>query len=188
MVGRLDQAQQDAFHVFADVTGLGKRGSVNDAERHIQQAGQGPGDLGLAATGGPDQQDVGLVKFEAVFAVLAGHQLLVVVEDRHRHRPLSLVLANDVAVEEFEDLLRRGRGRNGRRRFPTTPVVGYRVVADFHALIADVDVAGAGDQPPHLVLGFAAERAAEDGWSLTNWHALQPLLSTDPTVSRPRCA
>ena len=47
-VGRLDQAQQDVLDVLTDVAGLGQRGRVGDAERHVQDPGQGLGQERLA--------------------------------------------------------------------------------------------------------------------------------------------
>ena len=46
------------------VAGLGERGGVADGERHVEHAGQGAGQRGLAAAGGADQQDVRLVDLD----------------------------------------------------------------------------------------------------------------------------
>ena len=45
---------------LADVAGLGQGRGVGDRERNVEQARQGLRQQGLAAAGGPDQQDVGL--------------------------------------------------------------------------------------------------------------------------------
>ena len=51
VVGGLDQLEQDVLDVLADVAGLGERGGVGDGERHVEHAGQGLGQQGLAAAG-----------------------------------------------------------------------------------------------------------------------------------------
>ncbi len=38
-IGRLDEPQQDVLDVLTDVAGLGQRGGVGDAERHVQDLG-----------------------------------------------------------------------------------------------------------------------------------------------------
>ena len=60
VVGGLDQLEQDVLDVLADVAGLGERGGVGDRERHVEHPGQGLGEVGLAAAGRADHQDVGL--------------------------------------------------------------------------------------------------------------------------------
>ena len=57
-VGLLQQPQQDVLHVFTHIASFGEGGGVSDGEGHIQHFGQGLGQQGLAATRGPDQQDV----------------------------------------------------------------------------------------------------------------------------------
>ena len=65
-VGGLDQLEQDVLDVLADVAGLGQRGGVGDRERDVQHLGQRLGQIGLAAAGRADQQDVGLAELDAV--------------------------------------------------------------------------------------------------------------------------
>ena len=60
VVGGLDQLEQDVLDVLTDVAGLGQRGGVGDRERDVEHPGQGLGEVGLAAAGRADQQDVGL--------------------------------------------------------------------------------------------------------------------------------
>ncbi len=62
-IGGLEQAEDDVFHVLADVAGLGERGGIDDAERHVEHPGQRAGEQGLAGTGRAEQQDVGLLDF-----------------------------------------------------------------------------------------------------------------------------
>ena len=64
-VGGLDQLEQDVLDVLADVAGLGQRRGVGDGERHVEQAGQRLGEVGLAAAGGAEQQDVRLRQLDS---------------------------------------------------------------------------------------------------------------------------
>ena len=117
VVGRLDQLEQDVLDVLTDVAGLGQRGGVGDRERDVQHPGQRLGEVGLAAAGRADQQDVRLGQLDGLVlgvpagarAALAVADPLVVVVDRHRERLLGLVLADDVRVEELVDLPRLGQ-------------------------------------------------------------------------------
>ena len=59
-VGGLDQLEEDVLDVLADVAGLGERRGVGDGERHVEQPGERLREVGLAAPGGAEQQDVGL--------------------------------------------------------------------------------------------------------------------------------
>ena len=51
-VGGLQQAEDDVFHILADVSGLGERGGINDTERHVKDAGEGAGEQGFPGAGG----------------------------------------------------------------------------------------------------------------------------------------
>src|SRR5262249_52806052 len=84
---------------------------------------------------------------------------LVVVVDGHGQDPLGVVLADDVVVQELEDLTRLGQlveaqlGGLGQLLLDD-------LVAQVDALVADVH-AGPGDQLLDLLLGLAAEAALE---------------------------
>ena len=65
VVGGLDQLEQDVLDVLADVAGLGERGGVGDRERDVEHPGQRLREVGLAAAGRADQQDVGLGQLDA---------------------------------------------------------------------------------------------------------------------------
>ena len=60
VVGGLDQLEEDVLDVLTDVAGLGQRGGVGDRERDVEHPGQRLGEVGLAAAGRADHQDVGL--------------------------------------------------------------------------------------------------------------------------------
>ena len=54
----LDQVAHDALDVAADIADLGELGRLDLEERRLGEPGQAAGDLGLAAAGGADHQDV----------------------------------------------------------------------------------------------------------------------------------
>ena len=101
----LDQVARDAFDVAADIADLGELGRLHLQERRLRQLRQPARDLGLAAAGGADHQDV-------LGDDLLAHrlrQLLAApaVAQRDRDRALGVVLADDEAVEFGDDLARR---------------------------------------------------------------------------------
>src|SRR4029078_4690450 len=65
-VGRLDQPQQDVLDVLTDIAGLGERGGIGDAERHVEDARQRLREQRLARARGPDEQDVRLLELDLV--------------------------------------------------------------------------------------------------------------------------
>ena len=155
-VGRLDQLEQDVLDVLADVARLGERGRIGDGEGDVEDARQRLGQQRLAAAGRAEQQDVRLLQLD--LGVLGAHlDALVVVVDRHRQRPLRLLLADDVVVEDAVDLLRLGQVLEielGRDR----ELFVDDLVAEVDALVADVD-ARTSDEFLDLPLGLSAEAA-----------------------------
>ena len=109
---------------------------------------------------GPSKQDVRLRELDVGVAVGAGLHPLVVVVDRDREDLLGLLLADDVVVQEVEDLPGLGQlveadlGRLGELLFDD-------VVAELDALVADVD-AWTGDQLLDLLLRLPAEAALDE--------------------------
>jgi hypothetical protein len=71
VVGGLDELEEDVLDVLADVAGLGQRRRVGDGERDVEHLGEGLGEVGLAAAGRADQQDVGLGDVDVVLVLLA---------------------------------------------------------------------------------------------------------------------
>ncbi len=110
VVGSLDELEEDVLDVLAHVTGLGESGGVGNGERNVEHAGQGLGQKGLAAPGGPQQQDVGLGQLDVVVvgAVAAGLHSLVVVVHGHRQDLFGVLLPDHVVVQELVDLPRLG--------------------------------------------------------------------------------
>ena len=152
-VRRADQAQQDVFHVLADVAGLGDGRRVGNAEGHVEDARERPRQQRLAAARRAQHQDVALVDLDAV-VVLLPHQArldaLVVVVNGDGEDLLHALLADDELVEPGLDLVRLGHLQARRRRRLGRAGLGVRTpdhrVADVHALVADVQVAGPGDE------------------------------------------
>ena len=122
-VGGLDELEEDVLDVLADVAGFGERRGVGDGERHVQLARQRLGEVGLAAPGGAEQQDVRLGQFDLVAPADRGGLVLVldppvVVVHRDREDLLGVFLADHVVVEERPDLARDWAGcRRSARPF-----------------------------------------------------------------------
>ena len=99
------------FHVPPDVADLGELGRLDLEERRLGEPGQAPRDLGLAAPGRADGQDVlrqhllaqGLVELLAPPPVA----------QRDRDRALGRILADDEPIELGNDLSGRQRGHDG---------------------------------------------------------------------------
>ena len=152
---RLQQLQDDVFHILAHITGFGQRGRIGHGEGHVQNARQRLRQQGLAAAGGADQQDVGLRQFDIGLRGMV--QPLVVVVHRHRQHALGVDLADHIIVQHLADS--RGVG---------TPSVDFRpgglrlfaddVHAQLDAFVAD-EHRRPRDQLAHLMLALAAERA-----------------------------
>ena len=99
----LDQVAADLLDVAADIADLGELGRLDLDERRVGQLRQPPADLGLAAAGGADHQDV----LGRHFLAKLGAQLLAppAVAKRDRDRALGVVLADDMLVERGDDRL-----------------------------------------------------------------------------------
>ena len=161
-VGGLDELEKDVLHVLADIPRLGQSRGIDDGEGDVEEAGQGSGQVSLTGSGGPQQQDVGLAQLQAVplgHGALLDLDALVVVVDRHAHGALGSLLADDVLVEEVEDLLGLGQlERNSGAR--VAQLLVDDLIAQLDALVADVDT-GPGDELLDLLLALAAEGALE---------------------------
>src|SRR5690606_35718811 len=159
VVALLQQLLDDVLDVLADVARLGEGGGVGDGERHVEQPRQRLRQQRLAGAGRADQQDVGLAQLDVVVAHAAFHALVVVVH-RHRQRLLGALLANDVLVEDLEDLARLGQVAAGGVRL-LLQLLADDVVAQLDAFVTD-EHARARDQLADLVLALAAEGAVQD--------------------------
>ena len=71
-VRRLEQLEEDVFHVLAHVARLGKAGCVRNGKRDVEHARQSLRQVGLTGTGGTKQQNVGLSNlYVLIFDLLA---------------------------------------------------------------------------------------------------------------------
>ena len=111
----LDQVAGDLLDVAADIADLGELGRLDLDERRVGELGQPPADLGLAAAGRADHQDV---LGRHLVAQLVGQPLAApAVAQRHRDRALGVVLADDMRVERGDHRLGGKRVVHGRSAF-----------------------------------------------------------------------
>ena len=103
----LHEIAHDALHVAADIADLGELRCLDLQKGGLRQAGEAPRDLGLAAAGRPNHQDV----FRQHLLAEALVQLLPApaVAQGDSNRPLCRILADDETVELGDDLS-RGQG------------------------------------------------------------------------------
>ena len=107
VISSLDKSEQYVLNVLADVACLGKRRSVRNGERHIQQLRQGLCQHGLTNAGRSEKKYVTLLKFHLVVGILIIKECtLVVVVNGHAEDLLSLLLSDDVLVKILLDILR----------------------------------------------------------------------------------
>ena len=155
--GRLQKLEYDVFHIFPDIARFGQRGRVGHGERHIQNAGQGLRQQGLAAAGRADQQDVRLRQLDIRLRRMV--QPFVVVVNRDRQHPLGVDLADHVIVQHLADFAR------GRHAIAGLQTGGLRLFADdvhaqFDAFVTD-EYCRTRNQLAYLMLAFATERAVK---------------------------
>ena len=104
----LDQVADDLLDIAADIADLGELGRLDLEERRLREPRQAAGDLGLAAAGRADHQDV---LRQHLLAQLGGELLAPpAVAQRDGDGALGVVLADDEAVELGDDLARAERG------------------------------------------------------------------------------
>ena len=80
-IRRLQQPQQDIFHIFADIACFRQCSGVGDGKRYPQHLGQRLRQHGLSHAGGAQQQDIALAQLYIV-CIPAANPLVVVV---YRH-------------------------------------------------------------------------------------------------------
>ena len=116
--GGFHQVACDLLDVSADVAHFGELGRLDFQERRVGELGQAPRDLGLAAAGGSDHQDVlGQNLFAQSFRQL---EATPAVAQRDGDRTLGVLLADDVLVEFGDDLTRRKIIAHGNQSFSMT--------------------------------------------------------------------
>ena len=173
VVGRLEQLEDDVFHILTDIPRLGQRGRVGHRERNVENPRQCLRQQGLAGAGRPAQQDVRFRQLDVIVLRRVTESLVVVVH-RDGQDALGLVLANHIIVEDRPDFL-------GRRH----PILGLHqgglalltddVHAEFDAFIAD-EYSRTGNPLPDLVLALTAETAVQGvagiAPGLGGWHVV----------------
>ena len=158
VVRRLDEAEENVFHVFPYIAGFRKGGGVGDGKGHIQETGQGLGKECLAAAGGPQHDDVGFLQLHIIVFPFVFNALIVVVHS-HGQCHFRIVLFDDILVHVFLDFFRRRQLEMGRCLFLVClQLFPEDIGAHFDAFVADID-AGAGNQFFHFIPGAAAEAA-----------------------------
>ncbi len=128
----LDQVAGDLLDVAADIADLGELGRLDLDERRVGELGEAPADLGLAAAGRADHQDV---LGRHLLAQLLGQLLAApAVAQGDRDGALGVVLADDVGIERGDDRLGREfvvhtscRSRGFDRRLAPGPLAGKEV-------------------------------------------------------------
>src|SRR5690606_27720130 len=163
VVGGLDELEQDVLDVLAHIARLRQRGGVGDGERDVEHLGQRLREVGLAAAGGTEHEDVGLGQLDrltpAVAALVARLDALVMVVDRDGEGALGRVLTGHIVLQELADLGRLGQ-------FVEFDLAGFGelflddFVAQIDALVADVH-AWPREELLDLLLTLSAERALE---------------------------
>ena len=96
---------------------------------------------------------VALLQLHVVFRAPVADALVVVVH-RHAQRLLGRVLTYHVLVQHALDLV---RGHYALVLLGGHEIVGHKILAQEHALVADARVAVAADEPAHFIAGLAAE-------------------------------
>ena len=104
MSADLDQVADDRFDVPADIADLGELGRLDLEERRLGELGQSARDLGLAAAGRADGQDV--LGQHLLAQRLVQLQAPPAIAQRDRDRALGRLLADDEAIELGDDLAR----------------------------------------------------------------------------------
>jgi len=136
-------------------------GRVRDREGNIQNSRQRLRQQRLAGACRADQQDVGLGQFDVVVLALVVNALVVVVHG-HRQDLLRGLLADNIIVQDFVDVLRVGNFAGRVEEFFFFNFLSDDVVAQLDAFIADVNV-WTGNQFFDFTLPFAAEAAMQSG-------------------------
>ncbi len=154
----LQEANQDVLHVLTHISGFGEGGGVGNGEGNLEHPGEGLCQQGLPDAGGSHEEDVGLFDLHLVQHALMVHPLVMVVHG-HRQRPLGVVLADHILVQDLLDLHGCGAGDLGFDGFPLL-FLRQDLVAEGHTLVADVD-GRPRDELLDAVFGFSTEAAPE---------------------------
>ena len=141
----MNEMQENIFHVFPNVSGLGYRRGVCNGKGYVEDVGEGLREEGLAGACRPHQENVCLLKFDIRRRQEVGSDALVMVVHRHTQNLLWSFLANDVLVElSVYPLWGNALGKNVRiarllgRRWgildDDLPAQGDALIADGHSV------------------------------------------------------
>ena len=183
VVGRLDQLEENVLDVLADVASLGERGGIGDGEGNVEHARQCLREVGLAAAGGADQQDVRLGQLDLGVVVAARLHALVMAVDGDRQDLLGVLLADHIVVQELVDLF--GFGQLVEPHLGgISQLLLDDVVAQFDALIADVDTRSR-NELANLLLRLTAEAALDEVAATVSQssHPLSPAPQATPAAT-----
>ena len=100
----MKQTQDDVLHILTHITGLSQRSGIGNGEGHIEHAGKGTGEQGLASAGGADEHDVGFLNLHTGMRGILGlggglvQDAFVVIVYGDRQRLLGGVLTDAMLV------------------------------------------------------------------------------------------
>src|SRR5262249_5262930 len=159
----LQQLQDDILHIFADVSGLGKRSRIHDSKRHVQDLRQGLCHQRLPGARRADQKDVRLLKLHLTVSHPVHVDAFAVVVNRYLQLLFDGFLADHVLVQELLDFERLRNFVGGAGRGLDLVVLKNRV-ANGNALIADIRtgvIAGGRDELSDYVLALMTKRTSQ---------------------------
>ena len=111
-IRRLKELEQNIFNILSHITGLSQGCRISDGKGDIEALGQGLSQEGLARTSWANHQDIGLLNIHIVLTTsILEIDALVVIVDRHCQGTFCPILADDIVVENIEQLLRFWRIR-----------------------------------------------------------------------------
>ena len=105
IISNLQQTCQQAFNVFAYITGFRQYRSINNRKRHFQQFGNRTSQQRLSSTSATYHDDIGFFNLHIILSWLL-QQTFVVVIHGNRQITLGIVLANHILVKELFNLNR----------------------------------------------------------------------------------
>ena len=167
VVRRLNEPQENVFHILAHISGLGQGRGIRNGKGHVQRPCQRLCQRCLSHTGGTQQQHIAFAQLRIGLAAVIN--ALIVIIHRHGQGDLCFVLSDDVFIQLFFDFT-GCRQLFGDLRFCSlfrrlTPAFRRRALlvqqrfAQINTLVADID-AGTGDQTLHFPLPLSAKGAA----------------------------
>ncbi len=107
---RLQQFEQNVFHILAHIPGFRQAGGVGDGEGNLQNFGQCLRQQGFARTGRPDQQNIAFLQFDVGTRMA---DALVVVVNGDGQAALGALLPDHVLAENAVNLFGLGHRAPG---------------------------------------------------------------------------